>query len=277
MADRPKSSVALEVVDLAVGYGRSVVVHEASLSVRTGEIGVIVGPNGSGKSTLLKGVIGLLRPYSGTVTLNTDSSRDVTGLPPEETVRLGVSYVPQLANVFPSLTVAENLVAGLQKRRVKREGRLDKVYTLFPDLRGAARRPARTLSGGQRMMLALGRALMTDPAVVIVDEPCAGLSPRYRDVVWEQLTQLRDAGVALLVVEQNTRAALAAADYGYVLVSGRILRHAPATELLGDTDIVDLYIGRTTQPKDEPRPTNTSIGRGSQCETGAETESHIER
>jgi ABC-type branched-subunit amino acid transport system ATPase component len=267
----------MEVSGLAVGYGRSVVVHEASLSVRSGEIAVIVGPNGSGKSTLLKGIIGLLRPYSGTVVLNTDSRRDVTGMPPEETVRLGVSYVPQLANVFPSLTVAENLIAGLQKRRVKREGRLDKVYTLFPDLHSAARRPARTLSGGQRMMLALGRALMTDPAVVIVDEPCAGLSPKYRDVVWEQLTQLRDAGVALLVVEQNTRAALAAGDYGHVLVSGRILRQAPASELLVDTDIVDLYIGRTTQPTDEQGPPNTPIGRGSQCETDAEAESHIER
>ncbi len=151
----------------------------------------------------------------------------MTGKPPERIVGLGVAYVPQLANVFPSLSVAENLVAGLRKRQAVRSGRMDLVYSLFPDLRPAARRPARTLSGGQRMMLALGRALMTEPSVVIVDEPCAGLSPRYRDVVWEQLIALRRAGVGLLVVEQNTRAALEAGDYGYVLVAGRIRREAP--------------------------------------------------
>lgn len=243
--------VTLSVAGLAVGYGRSAVVHDVSLVARKSEIAVIVGPNGSGKSTLLKGIIGLLRPTSGTVTLQTDSLADVTGMPPEETVRLGIAYVPQLANVFPSLTVAENLVVGLRKRHVRRSGRLDTVYSLFPDLHAAAHRQARTLSGGQRMMLALGRALMTDPAVVIVDEPCAGLSPRYRGVVWEQLSRLRSAGVALLAVEQNTRAALEEGDYGYVMVSGRILRHGPASQLLADDDIVDLYIGRTKSLSEE--------------------------
>jgi ABC-type branched-subunit amino acid transport system ATPase component len=251
MTDNGNSPVMLNVTNLAVGYGRSAVVHDVTLRVRRGEIAVIVGPNGSGKSTLLKGIIGLLRPSSGTVMLHADPPADVTGVPPEETVRMGISYVPQLANVFPSLSVAENLVAGLRRRQVRRSGRLDKVYSLFPDLRPAAHRPARTLSGGQRMMLALGRALMTDPTVVIVDEPCAGLSPRYRDVVWDQLTQLRNAGVALLAVEQNTRAALQAGDYGYVMVSGRILRHGPASQLLADDDIVDLYIGRSKTLSEE--------------------------
>ena len=232
--------------NLTVGYGRSIIVRDASLSVRRGEIAVIVGPNGSGKSTLLKGVIGTLRPASGTVRLLAGRPQDVTGKPPERIVGLGVAYVPQLANVFPSLTVAENLVAGLRKRKAVRSGRMDLVYSLFPDLRPAAR-PARTLSGGQRMMLALGRALMTEPSVVIVDEPCAGLSPRYRDVVWEQLIALRRSGVGLLVVEQNTRAALEAGDYGYVLVAGRIRREAPADALLSDNDLIELYIGKSRQ------------------------------
>jgi len=138
-------------------------------------------------------------------------------------------------------------VAGLRKRKAVRSGRMDLVYSLFPDLRPAARRPARTLSGGQRMMLALGRALMTEPSVVIVDEPCAGLSPRYRDVVWDQLIALRRSGVGLLVVEQNTRAALEAGDYGYVLVAGRIRREAPADALLSDSDLIELYIGKSRQ------------------------------
>jgi branched-chain amino acid transport system ATP-binding protein len=239
--------VLLDATDLEVGYGQSSVVHGASVSVRHGQITVIVGPNGSGKSTLLKGIIGVLRPSAGKVWLRGDHPVDLTGKPPEETVRLGIGYVPQLANVFPSLSVTENLIVGLRKRQIMRSGRIELVYELFPDLRAAAHRHARTLSGGQRMMLALGRALMTDPAVVIVDEPCAGLSPRYRDVVWDQLRQLRSKGVGLLVVEQNTRAALEAGDYGYVLVAGRVLRDGKASSLLTDSDIVDLYIGRDKQ------------------------------
>lgn len=242
--------VLLDATDLEVGYGQSSVIHGASVSVRQGQIAVIVGPNGSGKSTLLKGIIGVLNPSSGQVWLRGDRPVNLTGLPPEETVRLGIGYVPQLANVFPSLSVTENLIVGLRKRQIMRSGRIDRVYALFPDLRTAAHRSARTLSGGQRMMLALGRALMTDPAVVIVDEPCAGLSPRYREVVWNQLRRLRSEGVGLLVVEQNTRAALEAGDYGYVLVAGRVLRNGTASSLLSDSDIVDLYIGKKKQLRD---------------------------
>lgn len=250
MATEETGEIVLEAVDLKVGYGRSSVIHGASVAVRRGSIAVIVGPNGSGKSTLLKGIIGVLRPYGGSVWLRGERPVDVTGMPPDETVRLGIGYVPQLTNVFPSLSVTENLIVGLKKRRVMRSGRIERVFSLFPDLRAAAHRHARTLSGGQRMMLALGRALMTDPAVVIVDEPSAGLSPRYRGVVWDQLRQLRAANVGLLVVEQNTRAALETGDYGYVLVAGQVLRDGPADALLADADLIDLYIGKDKKFKE---------------------------
>jgi branched-chain amino acid transport system ATP-binding protein len=240
------NEVVLEVSNLAVGYGRTAVVFDASLVVRRGEIAVIVGPNGSGKSTLLKGIVGVLPPSTGTVNLRTDRQVNTTGIPPESLAHMGVAYVPQLANVFASLSITENLIVGIPKQG--RADRIETVYSLFPDLRPAASRPARTLSGGQRMMLALGRALMTEPSVVIVDEPCAGLSPRYRDVVWNQLVQLRSAGVGLLVVEQNTHAALETGDYGYILVAGRVRREGSATSLLSDTELIDLYIGRSAQP-----------------------------
>jgi len=243
-----EGAVVVSVNDLNVGYGKVSIVRDASLQIKRGELAAIVGPNGSGKSTLLKGIIGVLRPSSGDVRIwpsENGAERMITGRPPEDTVRLGMGYVPQLANVFPSLQVGENLILGLQTRnKAERIRRLDEVYTLFPDLRGKAKNAARTLSGGQRMMLALGRALMSDPIAILVDEPCAGLSPRYRDAVWDQLGRMREAGVGLLVVEQNTRAALEVADYGYVLVAGQIRQEGDAKSLLSDTELIELYIGK---------------------------------
>lgn len=242
-------SVALRAEGVSVGYGRSTVVRRASLVVRRGEVTVIVGPNGSGKSTLLKGITGVLAPTTGTVILSRldGAETDITAAPPERTSRLGVSYVPQLANVFPMLSIRENLVLGARGKRREHATRLDRVYSLFPDLRAAERRAAHTLSGGQRMMLALGRALMGEPEVVIVDEPSAGLSPRYREIVWDHLARLRDTGVGLLVVEQNTYAALTLGNYGYVLVSGEVRKEGPAASLLGDAELVELYIGRKSR------------------------------
>lgn len=242
-------SVALRAEGLSVGYGRSIVVRRASLVVRRGQVTVIVGPNGSGKSTLLKGITGVLAPTTGTVILSRldGAETDITAAPPERTSRLGVSYVPQLANVFPMLSIRENLVLGARGKRREHATRLDRVYSLFPDLHAAERRAAHTLSGGQRMMLALGRALMGEPEVVIVDEPSAGLSPRYREIVWEHLARLRDTGVGVLVVEQNTYAALTLGNYGYVLVSGEVRKEGPAASLLGDAELVELYIGRRSR------------------------------
>jgi branched-chain amino acid transport system ATP-binding protein len=249
MGVEARASVVLRAEAISVGYGRSTVVRQASVMIRSGEISVIVGPNGSGKSTLLKGIVGVLPPTTGKVilSLNDGSEKDITGTPPERASRLGVIYVPQLANVFPMLTIKENLVLGWRGKRHEHATRLSRVYSVFPDLRFAERRTANTLSGGQRMMLALGRALMGEPEVVIVDEPSAGLSPRYREIVWGHLARLRDTGVAMLVVEQNTHAALKLGDYGYVLVSGEVRKEGPASSLLGDRELVELYIGRRSR------------------------------
>ncbi|MDX6244495.1 MAG: branched-chain amino acid transport system ATP-binding protein [Frankiales bacterium] len=237
------SGVELVVEDLVVGYGSSPIVRGVSIIARPGEFIVIVGPNGSGKSTLMKGISGVQPASSGRVILRGDSEVDVTSLPPERAIRAGIGYVPQHSNVFPSLSVEENLEMGAYVARKRTRERIKVVFELFPDLADARRRAARTLSGGQRGMLALGRALMVSPDVILVDEPTAGLSPRYRDVVWEQLVQLRHAGVSLIVVEQNTRAALEIGDRGYVLVNGQVSREDNCKNLLADEELIKLYIG----------------------------------
>ncbi len=249
MEGESTGSVALRAENISVGYGRSTIVRNVSMQMRRGEISIIVGPNGSGKSTLLKGIVGVLAPTSGKVILSRQGGTDteITGTPPERAARLGVVYVPQLANVFPTLTIKENLILGLRGRRHDHAARFAHVYSVFPDLKAAERRAAHTLSGGQRMMLALGRALMAEPEVAIVDEPSAGLSPRYREVVWGHLARLRDTGVAMLVVEQNTHAALQLGNYGYVLVSGEVRKEGPAESLLNDRELVELYIGRRSR------------------------------
>jgi ABC-type branched-subunit amino acid transport system ATPase component len=238
------SSTALVVDALHVGYSATAIVEGASLLVNAGEVAVLVGPNGSGKSTLLKGIAGVLAPMGGRVLLQSAAQQDITGMRPEQTAAVGVGYVPQVDNVFSSLSVQENLRVGAFTAKAKFSSQLAYVYGLFPDLEAAARKPARALSGGQRGMLALGRALMASPKVLLVDEPTAGLSPRFQAIVWKQLLRLRDEGVGLLVVEQNTRAALEAGNRGYVLVAGKVRRSGLCTELLDDRELVSLYIGQ---------------------------------
>jgi branched-chain amino acid transport system ATP-binding protein len=233
----------LTVSSLSVGYTKTPIVREASLHVSAGEIAVLIGPNGSGKSTLLRGIAGALTPMSGSVVINGEPDEDVTGNPPEQMTAHGMAYVPQLANVFPSLNVVENLELGMYGTRRGVAERIEYVFSVFPDLSSAKRKTARVLSGGQREMLALGRALMGQPKVMLVDEPTAGLSPRYQDVVWEQLSRLRQSGVALFVVEQNTRQALDEADRAYVLVAGEMRRDGLARDLLIDEELVRMFIG----------------------------------
>jgi branched-chain amino acid transport system ATP-binding protein len=234
------SEIVLSVQGLTAGYGGPPIIEGVSVEARSGAITALVGPNGAGKSTLLKTIAGAIRPSAGSIRVG---DTDVTGLPPEKMVRQGLAYVPQVENVFPSLTVHENLEMGGYTRRSGVRERVERMFELFPDLRAAAKRPARTLSGGQRNMLALARGLMVDPRVLLIDEPTAGLAPRYESVVWEHVLAVRETGVAVLVVEQNTRRTLSHADWAYLLTLGRIRLEGSGPSLLENEEVVALYIG----------------------------------
>jgi ABC-type branched-subunit amino acid transport system ATPase component len=265
------------VESLTAGYGAAPIIKDVTLRARAGEITVLVGPNGAGKSTLLKAIAGVLRATSGRVLLN---GGDVLGQAPDRLVRQGLAYVPQVANVFPSLTVMENLEMGAFVRHHGVREKAESLCALFPDLRGALKRPARTLSGGQRNMLALARALMADPSVLLVDEPTAGLSPRYERVVWEHIHDIRRTGVGIVLVEQNTRRALAEADWGYVLVMGENRLDGPGREILDNPEIGELYIGKgvSTVEADGAVPEPTAEMTSPQTHMGAEavtTTNHI--
>src|SRR2546427_6865180 len=209
---------ALSVQGLTAGYGGPPIIAQVTLTARRGAITAIVGPNGAGKSTLLKAVAGLIRPTAGRVFVE---GKEVTGQPTETLVRRGIAYVPQVENIFPDLTVRENLDMGGYVRKSGVRERVEQLFLLFPDLRVSAHRRASTLSGGQRTMLALARGLMVDPAVLILDEPSAGLSPQFQGLIWERIEQVRATDVAVLVVEQNTRETLRHAQWAYVLTRGR--------------------------------------------------------
>ena len=232
---------ALVVQSLTAGYGGPPVIEEVSVVARRGAITAIVGPNGAGKSTLLKAIAGLIRTTSGTVTVE---GVDVTGQPAERLVRKGIAYVPQVANVFPDLTVRENLEMGGYSRRSGVAATIEQLFQLFPDLKAASHRRANTLSGGQRTMLALARGLMVDPAVLILDEPSAGLAPRFQGLIWERIEEIRATNVAVLVIEQNTRETLRHAQWAYVLVLGHNRLEGPGHELLEDDEVINLYVGR---------------------------------
>jgi branched-chain amino acid transport system ATP-binding protein len=233
--------VVLEVDSVTAGYGGAPVISDVSLRTRAGQITAIVGPNGAGKSTLLKALVGIIRMSSGSVQLN---GKDVTGVATEKLVRRGISYVPQVANVFSGLTVRENLEMGGFCRKAGLSERLEELCQLFPDLTGALKRKAGTLSGGQRTMLAMARGLMLDPTVLVLDEPSGGLSPIFQGMLWEQIAKIAATGVSILVVEQNTRRTLKHADWAYVMVMGKNQLDGPAQELAGDEAVVDLYVGR---------------------------------
>ncbi len=231
----------LSVQGLTAGYGGPPIIEQISLAARRGAITAIVGPNGAGKSTLLKAVAGLIRPAAGRVFVE---GKEVTGLPAEKLVRRGIAYVPQVENVFPDLTVRENLDMGGYVRKSGVRERIEQLFLLFPDLKLAAHRRASTLSGGQRTMLALARGLMVDPAVLILDEPSAGLSPKFQGLIWERIEQIRATNVAVVIVEQNTRETLRHAQWAYVLVLGKNRLEGTGHDLLEDDEVVNLYVGR---------------------------------
>jgi ABC-type branched-subunit amino acid transport system ATPase component len=226
---------------VTAGYGGPPIIEDVSITVYAKKIAAIVGPNGAGKSTLLKALSGVLKVSGGSVSV---LGKNTTNTPPEKLVKRGLSYVPQVSNVFPDLTVRENLEMGAYTRRHGVAARIDELYELFPDLRASMRRRAGLLSGGQRSMLAMARALMLEPAVMLLDEPSAGLSPLLQAALWDQIEKIAATGVGICVVEQNTRRTLRHAHWGYILVLGRNRLDGPASELLHDKTVVDLYVGR---------------------------------
>ncbi|MCU0813236.1 MAG: ABC transporter ATP-binding protein [Burkholderiaceae bacterium] len=236
------TGIALGIERLEAGYEPGLpIVRGASLQVADGEIVAILGPNGAGKSTLVKAVAGLVPVSGGRVRLGDD---DITGVPAHRLVHRGLAFVPQTENVFARLSVAENLELAAALVKAERDERLGPVYAMFPDLERQRSLPAGRLSGGQRQMLAVARALIARPRVLMLDEPSAGLSPKLVAQVFDKLAEVRAGGVALVLVEQNVKAALALADRAAVLVEGRERLVARAAELAHDARIADLYLGR---------------------------------
>jgi ABC-type branched-subunit amino acid transport system ATPase component len=234
----------LRVSSLVAGYDDLTIVRGVDLEVPRGAIVSVIGPNGAGKSTLLKAIYGILRPDRGTVVLRGNGRElDVTGLRPSALTRLGLNYVPQLDNVFPNMSVLENLEIGAILRGRERRAAVEAQLERFPLLRERRRQRAGTLSGGQRKVLALARALLSDPMLLLLDEPSAGLSPQAVEEVLGQLTEINRAGISIVMVEQNARRALALSGYAYVLDMGRNRYEGRGDELLQDEKIAELYLG----------------------------------
>ncbi|MDQ2676961.1 MAG: ABC transporter ATP-binding protein [Actinomycetota bacterium] len=259
--------------DVVAGYVPEVdILNGVTLEVHEGEIVTLVGPNGAGKSTLIKTVFGLLQPRQGEVTFRDEQ---IGGLKPHEITRLGLSYVPQLDNVFPNLSVEDNLLMGgfvrsnlsfragelmdgvlgkkrAERRRALRERelrmgeareRIDYMYTLFPRLGERRKQDAGTMSGGERQMVAMAKALMPEPSVLLLDEPSAGLAPAFVDAIFEKIADVNSEGVTILMVEQNAKRALAMSDRGYVLDLGKERFEGPGRELIADPKVAELYLG----------------------------------
>lgn len=237
-------SAALVVEELQAGYEPGLpIVRGASVTVGVGEIVAILGPNGAGKSTLVKAVAGLVPVSAGRSLL---FGQDITRVAAHRMVFQGLAFVPQTENVFVNLSIAENLELAAAIVRADRQERLQPVYAMFPDLARQRKLPAGQLSGGQRQMLAVARALIARPRLLVLDEPSAGLSPKLVALVFDKLREVRDSGVTVLLVEQNVKAALALADRAVVLVEGRERLVGTSRELLDDERVAALYLGRHT-------------------------------
>ncbi len=222
------------------GYGGADILHDCTLAVEKGQIAVIVGPNGAGKSTAMKAVFGMLNIHSGAVRLD---GEDITALSPQARVAKGMAFVPQTQNIFTSMTVEENLEMGAFLRRDDISGTMVQVYDLFPILHDKRRQHAGELSGGQRQQVAVGRALMTQPKLLMLDEPTAGVSPIVMDELFDRIIEVARTGISILMVEQNARQALEIADKGYVLVQGANAFTGTGKELLADPEVRRTFLG----------------------------------
>ena len=222
------------------GYGSSDILNACTIAVEKGEIAVIVGPNGAGKSTAMKAIFGMLSLRGGSVRLK---GEDITKLSPQDRVSKGMGFVPQTHNIFTSMTVEENLEMGAFLRRDNISGALNQVYDLFPILRQKRYQPAGELSGGQRQQVAVGRALMTEPSILMLDEPTAGVSPIVMDELFDRIIEIARSGISIMMVEQNARQALNIADKGYVLVQGANRFTDTGAALMADDDVRRSFLG----------------------------------
>jgi ABC-type branched-subunit amino acid transport system ATPase component len=227
---------------ITAGYSKIDILHDVSLHVDEGEIVSIIGPNGAGKSTAFKTIVGFLTPRAGRVVFN---GAEITGLRPDRVLRRGLAYVPQGRIVFPQMTVLENLEMGayIESDSARIAAALERVFALFPVLGARRRQNAGTMSGGEQQMVAIGRALMTTPRLIMLDEPSLGLSPKFVTTIFEKLVEMKGAGYTLMLVEQNAARALAVADRGYVLELGRNRFEGRGGDLLADPEVKRLYLG----------------------------------
>jgi branched-chain amino acid transport system ATP-binding protein len=230
----------LSIKEIYAGYGEIEIIHGISLTVNEGEIVSIVGPNGSGKSTLLKSIFSLVDIMGGKINyLNSDLTKITT----DQMIKKGLSFVPQTDNVFPTLTVEENLELGAYVSKKKLKDRFDLIYELFPPLVEKRKKKAGTLSGGQRQMVAFGRALVIEPKLLLLDEPTAGLAPMYIDLILDKVAEINKTGVSILMVEQNAKKALAMSDRGYVLAAGEKKYEDSGRGLLENEEVAQLFLG----------------------------------
>ena len=230
----------LTVQDITGGYGAADILHGVSITVNPGEIVSIIGPNGAGKSTVMKAVFGLIRIRKGRIFFQ---ETEITGMRPDLIVRRGMCYVPQEYNIFPSLTVQENLEMGAFLRKGDPAKEIAKVYDLFPPIKDRRKQAAGTLSGGLRQMVAIGRALLLRPSLLLLDEPSAGLAPLFIDHIFKQIQKINRLGVGILMVEQNARQALRFSHRGYILVMGMNRYEDTGENLLGNREVAEMFLG----------------------------------
>ena len=222
------------------GYGGVDILNNCGIEVNQGEISVVVGPNGAGKSTAMKAMLGMISLKSGEIILN---GKDISDLTPEDRVAQGIAFVPQTMNIFSELTVEENLEMGAFLRNDNINKTIEDVYNLFPILKDKKNQLAGELSGGQRQQVAVGRALMTKPSVLMLDEPTAGVSPIVMDELFDRIIEIKNTGVAIIIVEQNAKQALSIADFGYVLVGGKNKFTGKGSELLNNPEVRKAFLG----------------------------------